>query len=715
MTVSTTASEALFLGNGSTTAFAFTFIGVAASDLVVTYTDASGNATVLSSSQYSVSLNAPATGQLWGVGGTITYPLTGSPIASGTSLTVQRVLPLTQAVSISNQGNFAPQVTEEALDILEMQIQQIAGNVGNGLLFPASDPATINHTLPAAAARANGTLGFDLNGNPIVLSPTAGGTFVNASIVNGTLNGISTSLYPYISPPGSPVTGPYTIPVLTPQMYGAVCDGATDDSVAWGKLLAVASSHIVLLSSDSYIATGQTAASVSNAIFMGGGRIVLTGNYTALTFTSASNVTWSIGVRGPLNNQQYSLAVSGATIAAAFPSSGYTYYDLTTTSTSSFSAHATASKSGTTVTVALTNDAGLAITNGIGVQSSAISLTSGNRYVMFGNSGASGIATAAPRFYNSSNVEYVPGGSLVANGYDYLTGSTSLKVKVGTGRGSNTTTLVNISGYAGASYDLSQLSVYQLVNDSASASFGSLTSYNALIFSGGSNITVRDCGFSNLWFALEFISSTSIVVEGNRFNQCFSGVNLTASGAGYPIVNAVIANNNFDMRFQDDSGTWREQVFFRQRAIAGDLDGASIGVVVSANNILGANWGMEFINIPDTTLVQPINIIGNNVAFANQGLSFNATLDLLVVGNVVTSTYGFAQGGIECADNVSNGTKLSGNRVALFSNCAQTGSGIGAAGSFATISDNYVWAPIPIVDVAASGILASWCIKGNKL
>lgn len=131
MTVSTTSSTIVVGGNGSQTVFAFPFIGVAVSDINVVYTAASGTTISLPSTAYSVSLNSPATGQIWGQGGTVTYPLSGSPIANGTSLTISRVLPLTQAAEISNQGNQYPIVTEQALDILCMEIQQIAARSGS--------------------------------------------------------------------------------------------------------------------------------------------------------------------------------------------------------------------------------------------------------------------------------------------------------------------------------------------------------------------------------------------------------------------------------------------------------------------------------------------------------------------------------------------------------------------------------------------------------
>lgn len=101
-----------------------------ASDIQVVYTNADGAQTTLSPTVYTVAINSPAPGSLWGVGGFITYPLAGSPIANGTSLTISRILPLTQQTELSNQGNFYPAVVEEGLDTLEMQIQQTAARTG---------------------------------------------------------------------------------------------------------------------------------------------------------------------------------------------------------------------------------------------------------------------------------------------------------------------------------------------------------------------------------------------------------------------------------------------------------------------------------------------------------------------------------------------------------------------------------------------------------
>lgn len=130
MTVSTTSSTSIVQGNGLTTAFSFSFIAVSTADIEVVYTNASGVSTTLAPNSYSVILNPISPGQIWSIGGSITYPIIGAPIGNGTTLTISRVLPLTQTITIANQGDFAPEVIEEMGDTLEMQIQQVAARGG---------------------------------------------------------------------------------------------------------------------------------------------------------------------------------------------------------------------------------------------------------------------------------------------------------------------------------------------------------------------------------------------------------------------------------------------------------------------------------------------------------------------------------------------------------------------------------------------------------
>lgn len=168
MTVPNAANKIIWLGNGATSVFTYSFPIPAAADVVLTYTDASGNQTVLGPSQYTI------TGLGTAGGGTVTYPISGPAIAPGTSLTLQRVVPYLQATSLANQGGMWPSAVEGADDYLTYQTQQLAEQVGRAIVGAPGDASNVSYALPAAAARAGQFLGFDSQGDVIAAQPSSG-------------------------------------------------------------------------------------------------------------------------------------------------------------------------------------------------------------------------------------------------------------------------------------------------------------------------------------------------------------------------------------------------------------------------------------------------------------------------------------------------------------------------------------------------------------
>lgn len=179
MTVNNSANKVIAAGNGVQTVFNFGFIAVAASDLAVILTDSSGNETTLLPANYTVALNPVPPGQIWSIGGTVTYPLVGSPIPTGSTLTIVRELSLTQLVALGNQGNEFPSAVETALDLLEMQLQQVNETFQRAIVAPVVDPAA-PLPLPPVAQRANMGMAFDGNGNPIAAALPASGVISSA-------------------------------------------------------------------------------------------------------------------------------------------------------------------------------------------------------------------------------------------------------------------------------------------------------------------------------------------------------------------------------------------------------------------------------------------------------------------------------------------------------------------------------------------------------
>lgn len=130
MTVASSTNRVDYTGNGSTTVFSFTFRVFAATDLVVTKADADGVETVLTlNTDYTV------TGVGSYSGGSITL---GSALTNGHTMTIQRVLPLTQETDLRNQGQFFAETHEDVFDRLAMINQQLQEQVDRSAKLPVT-------------------------------------------------------------------------------------------------------------------------------------------------------------------------------------------------------------------------------------------------------------------------------------------------------------------------------------------------------------------------------------------------------------------------------------------------------------------------------------------------------------------------------------------------------------------------------------------------
>lgn len=166
MTVSTTQNKVICLGDNVTTVFTYNFIIPLITDIEVYYTDASNVTTLLSQSLYSVSGLGNSSG------GTVTYPLSGAAIVTGTTLTILRANPLTQDFDITDQQNFSASTVEAAFDNVVMQIQDINEIISRAptLMVTSQEPTPI-----LAAPVPNQYLIYDATGTIITSTPMSGG------------------------------------------------------------------------------------------------------------------------------------------------------------------------------------------------------------------------------------------------------------------------------------------------------------------------------------------------------------------------------------------------------------------------------------------------------------------------------------------------------------------------------------------------------------
>ena len=183
-TVNTTINTITYTGNSATTNFSFSFAypgaaSNAASDFSVT-TVVGGVTTVLPTNSYIITFNSPVSPNPTGVGGSVLYPLTGSPLASGATITITRILPAIQGTSLGNQGILYPPVLEQEYDYLTMLIQQGLNSFTHAITAPFTDPAGLNYILPTAASRGGLILCFDAMGNVTACSVAPSGIISSA-------------------------------------------------------------------------------------------------------------------------------------------------------------------------------------------------------------------------------------------------------------------------------------------------------------------------------------------------------------------------------------------------------------------------------------------------------------------------------------------------------------------------------------------------------
>lgn len=147
MTISTTTNRMDYTGNGATSVYSFTFLIRDAGHLLVTtkVIATSVETTLVIGTDYSVSGVGVAGG------GAIT--LIAGNLASTKTITIRRVVPLTQSTDVRNQGDFFPEVYEDALDDLMMVDQQQQNNIDRSMKLPeTTNLSTVSALLPAPSA-----------------------------------------------------------------------------------------------------------------------------------------------------------------------------------------------------------------------------------------------------------------------------------------------------------------------------------------------------------------------------------------------------------------------------------------------------------------------------------------------------------------------------------------------------------------------------------
>lgn len=180
MTINLASNKVIYQGDGATTTFSFSFSAPSTNSITVITVDQFGNQVTQSPGAYTVVLNPPAGTNPTPVGGTVTFPVAGSPLPVGSQIVIVRELTTTQTVSLTNQSIIYPPVIEQELDYLTM-IDQQDEEVGNRA-FTVSVVDPIPAPVPPVAMRANQSAFFDGNGNLVPGLPPVGGAIISAAM-----------------------------------------------------------------------------------------------------------------------------------------------------------------------------------------------------------------------------------------------------------------------------------------------------------------------------------------------------------------------------------------------------------------------------------------------------------------------------------------------------------------------------------------------------
>jgi len=137
-------------GNGAATEFPVPFAYSQVDDLHLLHTDEAGTETPITSNFH---VNVNMSGDT-----SVTFPLSGTPLSAGQTLTVFRDTPLTQIVDLVNGGDFNPDVLEyDGFDRAVMMIQEVQEQADRSIKVPissAQNPAELLSDIFAARDEA---------------------------------------------------------------------------------------------------------------------------------------------------------------------------------------------------------------------------------------------------------------------------------------------------------------------------------------------------------------------------------------------------------------------------------------------------------------------------------------------------------------------------------------------------------------------------------
>ena len=157
MTLSTTTVKNSYSGNGSTTAFNYSFGINSTTELKVIIRSSLGTETTKTITTHYTVADAGA------AGGTVTFTSGNTP-ASGETVVLLRDTDLTQETDYVANDPFPAETHEDALDKMQMQIQEIQEEVDRSIKLSRTNTMTSTEFTENATSRASKVFSFDSSG-----------------------------------------------------------------------------------------------------------------------------------------------------------------------------------------------------------------------------------------------------------------------------------------------------------------------------------------------------------------------------------------------------------------------------------------------------------------------------------------------------------------------------------------------------------------------
>ena len=257
-----------YSGDGSRTTFGFPFPVLADDDLLV-FLDG------VPATGYAIAgLTDPA-------GGEIT--LVEAP-AAGASITLLRRTEGIRETEFVDGGPFRAVAINAELDRVMLLIQENREELGRALRGEPVE-GQIDFCLPPSAERANHLLGFDSAGRPMAFGPSELPSSGEASGLLVTPSGSTTAR----------ALGEHLAALVNVRDFGAIGDGATDDTAAFQAAIVAAQSR----SSPVYVPASPTAYVVGATLTLDGVPLVGDGAGSTLKLALSSGAAFQLTGSGP--------------------------------------------------------------------------------------------------------------------------------------------------------------------------------------------------------------------------------------------------------------------------------------------------------------------------------------------------------------------------------------------------------------------------------